>query len=342
MTDLVFRPLAAGEIELFTSLTDRFPADRLLTDRFPPDPSLSDPEQETPHESEHETALTGVAWLGRDYAATVAAGHYRPQWTWVAIKDDHVVARAAWYGGPSDDEPFAMDWFDPGDDPEIGAALIRAATRHAPALKKDYPLILPPDWRDDPTTHAAATRRIEAAKLAGMAPFIERLHLTWTADRGAPDKRVPDASGRLRFERITDVREPLKAILTGTLDAYSRRDVEKLGADGATKAALDVLEWLPGTRDDWTAAYNTDGDLVGVVIPSRNYANAVIAFVGVVPGHRGHGYAFDLLAEGTHLLVRRGETEIHADTDVTNTPMAATFARAGYLVTRRTLVLTWE
>src|SRR5690242_11931535 len=118
MTDVVFRPLAAGEIELFTSLTDADPK------------SKTNPVHET--KPVHETMRTGVAWLGRDYAATVEAGHYRPQWTWVAIKDDHVVARAAWYGGPNDDEPFAMDWFDPGDDREIGAALIRAATLKTP------------------------------------------------------------------------------------------------------------------------------------------------------------------------------------------------------------------
>src|SRR5689334_18758438 len=178
MTDPVFRPLTAGEIELFTSLTD------------------ADPNSNT--QPVHETMRTGVAWLGRDYAATVEAGHYRPQWTWVAIKDDHVIARAAWYGGPNDDEPFAMDWFDPGDDLEIGAALIRAATLKAPALRKEYPLILPPNWREDPAINAAATRRIEAAQRAGMTPFIERLHLTWTAEprTGRAEHQTLQPSGR--------------------------------------------------------------------------------------------------------------------------------------------------
>ncbi len=76
--------------------------------------------------------------------------------------------------------------------------------------------------------------------------------------------------------------------------------------------------------------------------PSRNYQHAAIAFVGVLPGHRGHGYAFELLAEGTHLLVQDGETEIHGDTDTTNAPMAATFERAGYVVTQRRMILTYE
>jgi ribosomal protein S18 acetylase RimI-like enzyme len=314
MTDLVFRPLAEGETDLFTSMSDA------------------------------ETTRTGTAWLGRDFAATMKAGHYRPQWTWVAL-DEHgtVKARAAWYGGPDDDEPFAMDWFDPGDDPSIGAELLKHAS-----LRKDYPLILPPAWRDDPATRHAASKRIAAAEAAGMTRFVERLHLTWTPDRGVPEK-----STRLTFrapESIEHVREVLQAILEGTLDAYSRRDVEQKGAAHAAQEALDVLTWLPGKRDGWRLAYNTngagdgagDGDLVGIVVPSRNYTHAVIAFVGVMPGHRGHGYAFDLLAEGTLRLVHDEETEIHADTDVTNAPMAATFARAGYLVTQRRLILTYE
>jgi RimJ/RimL family protein N-acetyltransferase len=52
----------------------------------------------------------------------------------------------------------------------------------------------------------------------------------------------------------------------------------------------------------------------------------------VVPEHRGHGYAYDLLVEATHLLVAEGAERIVAGTDTTNTPMAASFAKAGYPV----------
>jgi ribosomal protein S18 acetylase RimI-like enzyme len=324
MTDLVFRPLAPGETDLFTSM---------------PDP-------------DHETTRTGVAWLGRDFAATMETGHYRPQWTWVAL-DPHgtVKARAAWYGGPDDDEPFAMDWFDPSDDPSddpsgdpgIGATLIERS-----GLRTDYPLILPPNWREDPATHAAATRRIDAARAAGMREFVERLHLTFTV-KPTPDRGLPEPRGRLTFrppDSLDQVRDVLEAILEGTLDAYSRRDVERKGAAAAAQEALDILLWLPGKRDGWRLAYTAAdqraGQEVGIVVPSRNYAHAAIAFVGVMPAHRGHGYAFDLLAEGTLRLVHDQEKEIHADTDTTNAPMAATFARAGYSVTQRRMILTYE
>lgn len=61
---------------------------------------------------------------------------------------------------------------------------------------------------------------------------------------------------------------------------------------------------------------------------------------GLAPEAWGHGYAYDLLAEGTHILVEQGAEVITAGTDLTNTPMAATFARAGYPVAQRRLILS--
>jgi ribosomal protein S18 acetylase RimI-like enzyme len=65
----------------------------------------------------------------------------------------------------------------------------------------------------------------------------------------------------------------------------------------------------------------------------------VIGIVGVVPEHRGNAYAFDLLVEATHMLVEQGVDEITAETDTTNTPMAATFKRAGYPITQERVYL---
>ena len=65
-----------------------------------------------------------------------------------------------------------------------------------------------------------------------------------------------------------------------------------------------------------------------------------IGFVGVLPGQRGHGYGYELLAESTHLLADAGANRITATTDTTNTPMVAAFARAGYPITRHRILLT--
>jgi RimJ/RimL family protein N-acetyltransferase len=74
-------------------------------------------------------------------------------------------------------------------------------------------------------------------------------------------------------------------------------------------------------------------------VPARNHSDPIVGFVGVVPEQRGHGYAYDLLVEATHLLVEEGVDRIVAATDQTNHPMAAIFARAGYPIERERIDL---
>src|ERR1700688_3436832 len=118
MTGLVIRPLAAGEEPLFESLAD--------------------------------PGLVGPAITGERYSDMAARGGYRAEWTWIALRDGIVVARAAWWTGPRDDTPIALDWFDFTDH---GAAvqLLRTARQRA-----EYSLLLPPGWRDSPAASQAA------------------------------------------------------------------------------------------------------------------------------------------------------------------------------------------
>jgi RimJ/RimL family protein N-acetyltransferase len=67
----------------------------------------------------------------------------------------------------------------------------------------------------------------------------------------------------------------------------------------------------------------------------------VVGYLGVVPEHRGHGYADDILAEITRILADEAGAEvIRADTDLANAPMAASFERAGYRNFSRRLVFS--
>ena len=302
MTDLVVRPLVAGEEELFLSLV--------------------------------EPALIGVQSTGRDYRELVKLGQYRPEWTWVALRDDRVVARAAWWAGPQDDKPIALDWLD-FDDGESGAAveILRQA-----GIEAEYCLLLPPHWRADPVVRKAGEARIEVAERAGMRLFVERFRYTWT-----PADGLPERPGRLRFEPEPDdatIFDVLRRIAHGSLDAHERRAMARGGPDAAARGELEFLRWMPSPREWWRLAYTVDGALVGLTVPGRNYAGPVIGIVGVLPEQRGHGYSYDLLLEATHLLVANGAEQITAQTDTTNTPMAATFARAGYPVTQERIYLT--
>jgi RimJ/RimL family protein N-acetyltransferase len=95
---------------------------------------------------------------------------------------------------------------------------------------------------------------------------------------------------------------------------------------------LDFLRWMPSPRDWWRLAYTPAGDLVGMAVPCRHYSDAVVGYIGVVPAYRGNGYAYDLLVETTQSLVAQGAERIVAGTGTTNFPMAAAFAKAGYLI----------
>jgi ribosomal protein S18 acetylase RimI-like enzyme len=124
----------------------------------------------------------------------------------------------------------------------------------------------------------------------------------------------------------------VRGTLQGSLDAHARRDVARDGVDAAAHA---FVEELPGPRSLVRLAYNPAGRCVGITVPGLRPWGADISYVGVLPEHRGNGYADELLLEAGHLLVDGGGTEIVAATDVSNTPMAAAFARCGYMVVDR-------
>jgi ribosomal protein S18 acetylase RimI-like enzyme len=311
----------------------------------PPDPgvtirSLGDGELEV------FSRLAGPSFgpPGRDFLATARERHYRPEWTWVAERGGRVLARAAWWGAPDDEHPYALDWFDLDPDvPDrvaVGTALLGAAQRTvhaADGAPPEYHLFLPPDWHDRPQPRTSARERIAAARGAGLEQFVERLRVEWE-----PADGVPARSGRLVLSPVSDDTElvdVLARIVGGTLDAYTRRDLARMPAADVARGQVEDMAWMPAPREWWRLAHTARGDVVGVVMPSRNYQAAVIGYLGVVPEQRGKGYVDDLLAWATAFLVGEGADHILADTDTGNAPMAAAFARAGYRVTARRIVM---
>jgi RimJ/RimL family protein N-acetyltransferase len=291
VTDLVIRPLAAGEEPLFDSLAD--------------------------------PGLVGPAALGRRYSDGIARGTYRPANTWVALRDGVVVARSAWWGRPDQGTPAVLDWFD-FTDQEAAVQLLRAA----PGLA-EYSLALPPGWRHQPAVAEAAQARITAAEAVGMTLLVERYGYRWTPACGLPAR-----PGRLEFRPEPDddvILDVFRRVHRGSLDAHAQRAMASSGLDAAAAEDLEILRLMPSPREWWRLA-TAEGDVVGLTVPSRNYTDPVIGYIAVLPEHRGRGYSYDLLVEATHLLVAEGADRIIANTDVTNLPMAATFAKAGYPV----------
>ncbi|GAA3556014.1 GNAT family N-acetyltransferase [Amycolatopsis ultiminotia] len=292
MTDLVIRPLGAGEEHLFTE----FPG----TDRV------------------------GRALLG-------GPPELRPEWTWVALRAGVVVARAAWWAGPGQDTPASLDWFD-FTDFDAAVALLRTAP-----WRVEYPLFAPPGWREDPAVAREVRSHLQVAEAAGMELLVERYRYAWT-----PESGLPPRPGRLEFRpEPADARilEVFGQVHRGSLDAHVRRTVDEHGLDAAAQEDLDILRSLPSPRDWWRLAYTHEGALVGLTVPARNATAPIVAYVGVVPEQRGHGYAYDLLVEATHEHAERGAGLIVAATDVTNVPMAAAFAKAGYPIAQHRIDL---
>ncbi|WP_031173272.1 GNAT family N-acetyltransferase [Streptosporangium roseum] len=312
MSDLIFRPLEAGEFDLFLSY------------------------------GPHLASGVGARDLPFDELG------YRADWLWVALRGDEVVARAAFWGPPGSEHPFSLDWFDPGTGPdriEVGAALLRAAYAalvtpgySAPSgARPDFHLFLPGDWRERPDALADATDRIEAAEKAGLRHSVERLNLRWTPEYGLPPR-----STRLTFTPADDdgtVVDLLARITEGSLDAWDRRTLAEKGARETAKETLADVAGFPGGRGRWRLAHDASGDLVGIVMPTRNSKFATIGYIGVDPAHRGHGYADDLVAETLHIFTAEGEPEVRDSTDLGNTPMAASFARIGYRIIGRRLIM---
>ncbi|WP_367318996.1 GNAT family N-acetyltransferase [Streptomyces sp. HUAS ZL42] len=253
---------------------------------------------------------------------------FRPEWKRVALRDGRVVARAAWWGGPDDTEPVVVNWFDVAEgEEEAGAELLRSAP-----WRVDLELNLPGGWRTEASLRTAAEARFTAAKAVGYELLVERFLYRWTPECGLPER-----PGRLVFAPEPDdtvFRDALRRIHSVTLDVHALKAIEEGGVDRAAQEELDFFHWLPSPREWWQVARTPQGDLAGIHIPAHNPSGPCVGFVGVLPDQRGHGYAYDLLAECTHFLVEQGAQFVSGATDQGNFPMAAHFTRAGFPVVR--------
>ena len=282
--------------------------------------------------------------LTDEVGGDLAAGRRRPEWLWLALRGDRVVARAGWWSRAGDRHPLVMDIFDIDGGIDDGVQLLKTALATvvpAGATPPEYSRFLPADWRGDQHTRQAVHDRMGALERAGAKLFIERLRLEWRS--GTP---VAGHSGRLTFRPVRnpgELIELMALVLDGTLDAHSRDDLTRMTPrQAAQEQYRNEFERYASPHEWWRVATLPDGEPVGFVIPAHNGYNPIIAYLGVVPAHRGHGYIHDVLAAGTSLLAAQDVPRIRAATDVGNAPMAAAFALAGYVTFERQIDMTWR
>lgn len=293
-------------------------------------------------ESDQERILSFILrdplnWIdAQRYRRDVLSGSYRADRIWLAEDNrGRIFACALWWSFRDSEHPLGLDcsYVDDavGDRVALGASLLQAGhaafrssgTRDLPELH----IFLKAGWRGDPAVSAEVGWRRTVAQSAGLTEEIERLRYEWT-----PDSGLKQSSGRLLFSTEPDDNvflDAFRRVAVGSLDQETRRGIARMGFEHQARAMLARVRDQPGSRDWWRVAHLADGTLAGFIIPSANKDNPVIAYLGVFPELRGHGYAVDLLAEASHILAAHGAERIRADTDTTNLPMAAAFERAG-------------
>jgi RimJ/RimL family protein N-acetyltransferase len=251
----------------------------------------------------------------------------------VAEQGGRIIARAVWWGFQQAEHPLELDSLDALPDVEnpahVAAELVTAALRTWPpgADVPTYHLFVPVSWRTEHEVVAAVSWRLEAAGRAGLSDVVERLRFEWKAGHAMPRR-----SDRLRFVAGEDEEfvRMFRRVAVGSLDSDTQRRTARLGDQNAAQQILSAYSMMPGGRAGWRLARNSRDELVGFVMPSANDVGPVIAYLGVVPEHRGQGYVDDLLTEATEFLVSEGAARIVADTDAANLPMVAAFERTGY------------
>jgi len=273
--------------------------------------------------------------LNGEYAHDLDHKRRRPEWMWLALRDDRLVARAAWWGTPGAQRPLLMDVLDldvaAPDRHHVGVELIGRALDAMGVADSppEYGRYLPAGWQDDPEQVRTVTDRATVIEQLGGRLLVERLRLQWGPGLNAPVDRH-----RLTFRPPagrSELLNLLTEILASTLDEHSRTELRtKSPREVATDQVDDEFPSYHGPRDWWAVGCLPDGGPVGLVIPSRNDYSWIIAYIGVLPEHRGHGYIDDLLDFGTRALAGAGAPFIKASTDRSNTPMAAAFHRCGY------------
>jgi RimJ/RimL family protein N-acetyltransferase len=288
--------------------------------------------------------------LNEELMDDLTAGRRRREWMWVALRGEQLLARAAWWSRSGAHAPVLLDVLDIDDgssDPgrvDIGVQMLRtaiAATIPKGARPPDYIRFVPPGWRENAATSRVVEDRMAISERTGARLFVERLRLDWR-----PGTPISAPSRRLNFRLVEDIEELLvlmTAVLEGTLDAHSRADLRRMSArEAAVRQYEGEFSGYSSPRDWWRIATLPGGDPVGFVIPARNDYNPIIAYVAVLPQHRGNGHIDDILAEGTRVLAAQNVSRIRASTDLGNTPMAEAFRRAGYVNFERSLTMTWS
>ena len=268
-----------------------------------------------------------------------SAGSMRPEWCFVLEEEEgRTLGRVAFWTLPGMGEPFALVLLDiswDGDYVGVGTRLLKDVLNEARRLGSkeiEHVLDTPPM---QPQFQYHPERRDALLQSVGFAFKRETERFEWQGEG------PPVVSKRLYFRTLEEVGEEalvdaMERVSEGTLDREIREERERLGSQGAAREFFEDAQRVKYEPSWWHLAYSSEGELVGLTMPSEPPGFLTIFYIGVVPEMRGRGYVDDLLADVTSTLLSAraksgNQKPLRADTDVASAPMATAFERAGWV-----------
>ncbi len=263
-------------------------------------------------------------------------GSIRPEWCFVALQENRLMGRVAYWALPKAGKPEALVLLDlPWEHEQylsIGTLLLQETLTLMKEMGVDqigYVVDtppMPPQWQRFPE------QRMRLFEHLGFV--VERI--THRFEWRAKECPLPVSEEELIFRSLPEVGEAafIEAVMRvseQTLDRRIRQEREQEGALKQAQLMFKELQFFTYDPSWWQLAFSSNGDLIGLVMPAVNPTYATIGYIGVVPEQRGRGYIDALLNRGTAILAQAGADVIRADTDVENLPMANAFIRAGYV-----------
>ncbi len=212
--------------------------------------------------------------------------------------------------------PWEEDWF------ATGADLLGTVVADLPA---STPSILQANTNLE--VHKHSWRRIHLFEALGFELFQEKHGYLWV-DRGEP------LDADLETRSLEDVGDEAYAeVFAGVpSDGLDRNDNYYYAATGPENWAKVMMTSLaPDDRSSYLIGYE-GGEPVGMVGLSAfdEEDTATIAYIGVLPGHRGRGFGRRLLMAATAAARHRGFKQILSDVDVLNIPMRTAMVACGH------------
>jgi ribosomal protein S18 acetylase RimI-like enzyme len=212
--------------------------------------------------------------------------------------------------------PWDDDWF------SVGADLLGSVVADLPA---STPSVL--QANSNLEVHEHPWRRIDLFEALGFELFQEKHGYLWV-DRGEPlDVAIETRS----LEEVGD--DAYAAVFSGVPSSgLDRNDNYYYAATGPENWARVMMTSLaPEDRSSYLIGY-VDGEPIGMVGLSAfdEEDTGTIAYIGVLPGHRGRGFGRRLLMAATSAARQRGFKQILSDVDVLNTPMRTAMVGCGH------------